>query len=52
MELPSKRPTEDAVLADDNAVASLSGFLIRQYADRVEAANTNGQCRIRLHFDH
>ena len=37
---------------DDKAVASLSGFLIRQYADGVKAGMTNGQCRIQMHFDH
>jgi xanthine permease XanP len=52
MEFPSRRPTEDALLADDNAVASLSGFLIRQYADRVKAETANGRCRIQMHFDH
>jgi xanthine permease XanP len=52
MEFPSRRPTEDALLADENAVAALSGFLIRQYADRVEAERANGQCRIRMHVDH
>jgi xanthine permease XanP len=52
MEFPSRRPTEDALLADENAVAGLSGFLIRQYADRVNAEVINGQCRIQMHFDH
>jgi xanthine permease XanP len=52
MEFPSRRPTEEALLADDNAVAGLSGFLIRQYADRVKAEMADGQCRIQIHFDH
>jgi xanthine permease XanP len=52
MEFPSRRPTEDALLADENAVASLSGFLIRQYADRIKAEMANGRCRVQLHFDH
>jgi xanthine permease XanP len=52
MEFASRRPTEDALLADDKAVASLSGFLIRQYADRVKAETANGRCRIQMHFDH
>ena len=52
MEFPSRRPTEDALLADDKAVASLSGFLIRQYADRIKAETANGRCRIQMHFDH
>jgi xanthine permease XanP len=52
MEFPSKRPTEEALLVDENAVAGLSGFLIRQYADRVKAETVNGRCQIQMHFDH
>jgi NCS2 family nucleobase:cation symporter-2 len=52
MEFPSRRPTEDPLLADENAFAGLSGFLIRQYADRIKADKINGRCRIQLHFDH
>jgi xanthine permease XanP len=52
MEFPSRRPTEEALLADDKAIASLSGFLICQYADRVKAEMADGQCRIQMHFDH
>jgi xanthine permease XanP len=52
MEFPIRRPTEEALLADDNAVARLSGFLIRQYADRVKAEMADGRCRIQMHFDH
>jgi NCS2 family nucleobase:cation symporter-2 len=52
MEFPSRRPTDDALLADDSAVAGLSGFLIRRYADRVKAEHADGRCRILLHFDH
>jgi xanthine permease XanP len=52
MELPSRRPTEDALLADEKAIVGLSGFLIRQYADRVKAEMVNGRCRIQMHFDH
>jgi len=52
MEFPSSRPTEDALLVDDKAVASLSGYLIRQYADRVSSEVVNGRCQVQLHFDH
>jgi NCS2 family nucleobase:cation symporter-2 len=52
MEFPSRRPTEDALLADEKAFIGLSGFLIRQYADRVKAEMANGRCRIQMHFDH
>ena len=52
MEFPSSRPTEDALLVDEKAIAGLSGFLIRQYADRVRSEVVNGRCRVQLHFDH
>src|SRR5262245_21239966 len=52
MDFPSGRPTADALLADGTAVVSLSGFLIRQYADRVTAEAVNGRCHVHLHFDH
>jgi NCS2 family nucleobase:cation symporter-2 len=52
MEFPSRRPTAEALLADDSGVAGLSGFLIRQYADRVKTEHENGRCRILMHFDH
>ena len=52
MEFPSRRPTEDALLADEKAIIGLSGFLIRQYADRVRSEVVNGRCRVQFHFDH
>jgi xanthine permease XanP len=52
MEFPNRRPTEQALLADEKAVANLSGFLIRQYTDRVKAEKINSRCRIQMHFDH
>jgi len=52
MEFPAKRPTEEALLTDERAVASLSAFLIRQYADRVKAELASGRCRVQMHFDH
>lgn len=52
IEFPVKRPSEADLLDDEKAVASLAGFLIRQYADRVKTEVANGQCRIQMHFDH
>ena len=53
MEFPSRPPSEAVFsAADGKGVASLSGFFIRQYADRVNADTDNGRCRVRLHFDH
>jgi NCS2 family nucleobase:cation symporter-2 len=52
MEFPSGRPSPDALLGDTRAVTSLSGYLIRQYADSVDAQAAGGRCRVHLHFDH
>jgi len=52
MSFPSVRPTEDTVLADAAGVVTLSGYLIRQYADAIDAQVVDGRCRVHLHFDH
>ena len=52
MEFPALSPTEGALLEDETALAGLSGFLIRQYADRLKYESLNGVCWIQLHFDH
>ncbi len=45
-------PTDTDLLEDENALARLSAFLIRKYADTVTTDFRDGECRIRLHFDH
>lgn len=52
MDFSGRRPTADALLTDEKALAGLSGFLIRQYVDRFKADMANGRCRIQMHFDH
>ena len=52
MDFPTGRPTQESLVTDRNAVVSLSGFLIRQYADGVTAAKADGRCRVLMHFDH
>jgi len=52
MEFPQKRPSEAELLVDEKAVAGLAGYLIRQYATAIRTETTNGQCHVRLHFDH
>lgn len=52
MQFSSTRPSDADLLGDESALAGLSGFLIRQYADRLESEEVHGRCRIRLHFDH
>ncbi|HWP60391.1 MAG TPA: solute carrier family 23 protein [Candidatus Acidoferrales bacterium] len=52
MEFPGARPSRAELLADDQGMAKLAGFLVQQYADRVRSDIANGRCRIQLHFDH
>jgi NCS2 family nucleobase:cation symporter-2 len=47
-----ERPDPKELLEDDKAFTKLSAFLVRQYADRVNAKNSNEQCQVHLHFDH
>jgi xanthine permease XanP len=42
----------DALLDDENALINLSSRIIRQYADRIESEEKDGQCIVILHFDH
>ena len=50
--LPDRAPTADELLTDDG-VAALSGFMIRQFADRVRVKPRGSTgCRIQLQFDH
>lgn len=46
------RPEPEEILEDEAAVARLSGFLIRGYADRVKSKQKGDECRIPLHFEH
>jgi NCS2 family nucleobase:cation symporter-2 len=52
IEFPTQRPSETEMLNDERALAKLAGFLMRHYADRIEATATDDQCHVRLHFDH
>jgi len=52
LEFPSARPSVEDLLESDAAAAGFSGFMIRQYADSVKLDEKDGECRVRLHFDH
>jgi len=52
LDLPSTRPSEDDILRNDSAAISLSGFMIKRYANSVKLDQKDGVCRVRLHFDH
>ncbi len=52
VELPVARPDASSLLAQPHAMARLSGFLIRHYADRVRVEQHDATCRVLLHFNH
>ena len=52
LELPTERPTLDAIAHSDAGHRLLAGFLLRQFADRVQATHKGGRSTILFHFDH
>jgi NCS2 family nucleobase:cation symporter-2 len=52
VELSAAFPEGETLLDDDNVIVNLSSRIIRQYADRIESEEKDGQCRVLLHFDH
>lgn len=51
LHLPTALPSVEQ-LAEERTVALLSGYLIRQRADRVKVTSRDDHCRVHLHFDH
>ena len=49
--LPEELPPLEA-LADEGGIALLSGYMIRQFADRVKVTCQGGHCRVHLYFEH
>jgi NCS2 family nucleobase:cation symporter-2 len=49
--LPDTPPTIDA-MSSGEGLAMLSGYIVRQHADRVNLTSANGRSHIQLHFDH
>ena len=52
MVIPDVKPSEEEIMISPEGLAKLSLFLIHENADRVESHMKNGQCRIRLHYNH
>jgi NCS2 family nucleobase:cation symporter-2 len=52
IQLPEAPPTAEELGNGEQGMAMLSGYIIRQHADRVNVSSTNGHCRVHLHFDH
>ncbi|HSW33633.1 MAG TPA: solute carrier family 23 protein, partial [Steroidobacteraceae bacterium] len=52
LEMPERRPTNEQIMASDDGARQLAGFLLRKYADRIEATHKAGRSTILFHFDH
>jgi xanthine permease XanP len=52
LELPENRPTNEEILESDAGQRRLAGFLLRSFADRVQASHRLGRSVILFHFDH
>jgi xanthine permease XanP len=52
LELPEKRPSNEEIMASDAGQRKLAGFMLRRYADRVQATHKVGRSTILFHFDH
>jgi NCS2 family nucleobase:cation symporter-2 len=45
-------PDPEHIIENEASLAMLSGFLVRQYADKIRTESKDGYCRIQLHFEH
>jgi NCS2 family nucleobase:cation symporter-2 len=52
LELPEKRPTNQEIMESEEGQRKLAGFMLRRYADRVQATHKAGRSTILFHFDH
>lgn len=52
LQLPHSPPSPERLLKEDDALAALSGFLIRRKVDKVRSSVKDGHCHMSLHFDH
>jgi NCS2 family nucleobase:cation symporter-2 len=52
LELPEVRPSNEEIMASEEGARRLAGFMLRRYADRVQAAHKAGRSTILFHFDH
>jgi len=52
LEFPRERPTEEEILAGDEGVRRLAGYLLRHTADRMRSEMQGERAILRFHFDH
>jgi NCS2 family nucleobase:cation symporter-2 len=52
LEFPEKRPSNEEIMASEEGQRRLAGFMLRRYADRVQATHRGSRSTILFHFDH
>ncbi|HOD74602.1 MAG TPA: solute carrier family 23 protein [Syntrophorhabdaceae bacterium] len=52
VEFPEERPDMAAIIDDPEALARMSGFLVRHFTDRIRMSREGERTRVDLHFDH
>ena len=52
LELPEVRPSNEEIMASEEGARRLAGFMLRRYADSVQATDKAGRSTILFHFDH
>jgi NCS2 family nucleobase:cation symporter-2 len=52
LELPDRRPSNEEIMASEEGQRRLAGFMLRRYADRVQATHRGGCSTLVFHFDH
>jgi len=52
LDFQAQPPSQADLLEDDTAIFRLSGFIIKNYVDRIKTEEKHGKCRVVFHFDH
>ena len=52
LELPNERPSLDEIVESQAGHRRLAGYLLREFADSVQATHKGGRATILFHFDH
>jgi xanthine permease XanP len=52
MEFPEAGPSPQELLTDDRAALNLSGYIVRKLTDRISSEEKDGNCFLKMHFNH
>ncbi|MCD4772967.1 MAG: purine/pyrimidine permease [Bacteroidales bacterium] len=52
LEISQEKPSKEDLEIDKNAISKLSGYMIKQYSDKITTSFKDKHCNIKLHFEH